>query len=72
METAFRLTWFFSLIYSKRLSNQFGEDYTIHPQMYDGIFGPTKIINNNIFNQKSLLQVLSKSIEKTKENIWSL
>ena len=72
IETAFRLTWLFSLIYSKKLSNQFDGDYTIHPQMYDGIFGKTKIIKNSIFTSYSISRFIFMSLEKNKQNIWKV
>ena len=43
-EVTFLVAYVSSIIYSKKLSQKFGADYTIYPSFYDGIFGRTKII----------------------------
>ena len=55
-EGTYLLTWLFSVSYSQKLSKQYNESYTIHPQIYDGTLTRTRLINhhsyfNNVFSK---------------------
>jgi len=46
-EATFAFSCFLSIYYSKKLSEKFNKDYTIHPHLYDGCIGTVKIVRRH-------------------------
>jgi len=67
-ETTFLFTWFFSVYYSKQLSQYYEGDYTIHPRMYDGCLGMTRIIDHHQYVQTFLYKMFPSIIENSNVN----
>jgi hypothetical protein len=71
IETAFIFTFFASVYYTNKLSDEFGEDYTIYPQMYDGTLLITKIINKHSYRATFIMELLSLKTNN-KLNLWRM
>jgi len=71
VETAFIITFFASVYYTKKLSKEYDEDYTIYPRMYDGTFGITKIINKHSYYTTFIKEILSFTADN-RYNIWKM
>ena len=71
IETAFIITFFASVYYTNKLSDEYDEDYTIYPQMYDGTLLITKIIDKHSFRATFIMELLSLKINN-KLNIWRM
>jgi hypothetical protein len=72
IETTFIFTYFTTVYYTKKLSEEFGEDYRIYPQMYDRNFGRTKIINKHNFTSTFIYEALKTPIRDRIQNIWKM
>ncbi len=62
----------FCVYYSNKLSQEFNDDYTIHPRIFDGTLGKVKIIENNSYMTILFHEILNKSNEKNIFNIWKM
>jgi hypothetical protein len=71
-ETTFLFTWFFSVYYSNKLSQEFDGDYTIHPQMYDGNLMRTRLINRHSYAKTFLNKIFTISLEHNDLKIWRM
>jgi len=71
IETAFIITFFASVYYTNKLSDEYDEDYTIYPQMYDGTLLITKIIDKHLFRATFIMELLSLKTNN-KLNIWRM
>ena len=71
-ETTFLFTWFFSVYYSKRLSQEFNDDYNIHPRMYDGTLSMVRLIDHHSYSMKILSKIYTMPIENNDLNIWKM
>jgi hypothetical protein len=71
IETAFIFTFFASVYYTNKLSDEFDEDYTIYPQMYDGTLLITKIINKHSYRATFIMELLSLKTNN-KLNLWRM
>jgi len=72
IETTFLFTWFSSVLYSYKLTLEFEEASIVHPQMYDGITGLTKIIDHHSYKTKFLNELFTLSIENGDLGIWKM
>jgi Caspase domain len=71
-ETTFLFTWFSSVFYSHRLTLEFDEASIVHPQMYDGTIGRTKLIDHHSYIKKFLNELFTMSIEYDDLRIWKM
>ena len=71
-ENTFLLTWFLSVSYSNKLSQEFNANYTIHPMIYDGTLGKIKLINHHSYNFNVLINLINKNVRKNNFNIWRM
>lgn len=71
-EGTFLFAYLGSVFYSKKLSREYGEDYTIYPCFYDGTLGRTKIINHHSYVQTFLYDILFMSINNDNLEIWKM
>jgi len=59
--------------YSKKVSEEYGEDYTVNPKMYDGAFRFTKIIRNHFRMWfKSISKIINEIKIDTSKKIWKM
>ncbi len=70
IEISFIYAYIASVIYSKRLSEEFGSDYVVHPQMYDGTLLLTPILSRNPLITNALAKIISSSIPNRTNEIW--
>jgi len=74
-EFTFLFAYIGTVYYSKKLSEEYGEDYSIYPKFSDGTIGITKIINRHNLTQTFIYELFSKTINtiRNKEfNIWRM
>ena len=71
-EATFLCSWICTIYYTKKLSEEYNEDYTMHPKIYDGCFGPVKIIKRNSLTPVSLQQLLPFQTQHNSSKIWKL
>jgi len=71
-EGTFVFTYISCVYYTKKLSEKYGEDYTIYPCFYDGTLGRTKIINHHSYVKTFLYDLLSMSINNDNLEIWKM
>jgi len=74
-ELTFLFAYIGTVYYSKKLSEEYGEDYSIYPKFSDGTLGITKIINrhnltNTFFYQ--LFDIARDKIRNKEFNIWRM
>jgi hypothetical protein len=75
-EFTFLFAYLGTVSYSKKLSEEYGEDYSIYPKFSDGTLGITKIINrHNItksFIYDLIYKIQSTIINKNDINFWRM
>ena len=71
-EITFLFSWIGTVYYTMQLSEEYDEDYTMHPNIYDGCFGPVKIIKHNSLTPVSLKQLLPFQTRHNSSKIWKL
>jgi len=71
-EATYLFTWFLSVYYSHQLTLEFDEASIIHPQMYDGTIGRTKLIDHHSYTKKFLNELFTMSIEHDDLGIWKM
>jgi len=71
-EGTFLVAFVSSIIYSKKLSQEYGEDFTIYPCFYDGIFGRTKIIKHHSYVNTFLPDLFPISNRNDRLRIWKI
>ena len=71
-EGTFLVAYVSSIIYSKKLSQEYEADYTIYPCVYDGIFGRTKIIKYHSYVNTFLPGLFPMSSRNDHLRIWKL
>lgn len=72
-EITFFFARLFTVLYSNRISEEYEEDYIVHPQMYDGTSGLTKLIWKHSYFKKFYYNVLFDiSITNNEKNIWRM
>lgn len=72
IELTFLFTKIFTLYYSDKISDEYGEDYHIYPQMYDGSISPTRIIRKHAFVKQltSLFKIFMSGNNYV--NVWEM
>lgn len=71
-ELTFLFSFFRTIYYTEQLSEEFNDDYTMHPKIYDGCFGPVKIIKHLFLRPVSFGQLISSQIQNNPSKIWEL
>ena len=71
-ELTFLFSYFRTIYYTEQLSEEFNDDYTMHPTIYDGCFGPVKIIKNLFLRSFSFGQIIPSQIQNKSLKIWEL
>lgn len=74
-EFTFLFAYIGTVYYSKKLSEEYGEDYSIYPKFSDGTIGITKIINRHNLTQTFIYELFDNTINKiiNKEfSIWRM
>ncbi len=71
-EVTFLCSWIGTIYYTTQLSEEYNEDYTMHPKIYDGCFGPVKIIKRNSLTPVTLKQLLPFQTQHNSSKIWKL
>ena len=71
-EVTFLCSWICTIYYTIQLSEEYNEDYTMHPKIYDGCFGPVKIIKRNSLTPVSFQQLLPFQTQHNSSKIWKL
>lgn len=71
-EGTFLVAYIGSVIYSKRLSQEYGVDLTIYPCIYDGIFGRTKIIEHHSYVNTFLSGLFPMPSRNDRLRIWKM
>jgi hypothetical protein len=71
-EVTYFLTWFLSVSYSHKLSKEYEKDYMVHPMLYDGTLGKTKLIQHHPFMDPWVLSLLNRPLDKEKLTLWRM
>lgn len=72
IELTFLFTRIFTSYYGNKISEEYGEDYHIYPQMYDGSISPTRIIRKHAYVKQltSLFKILTSTNMQLK--VWEM
>ncbi|GAG17471.1 unnamed protein product, partial [marine sediment metagenome] len=71
-EGTFLVAYVSSIIYSNKLSKEYGEELTFYPCFYDGIFGRTKIIKRHPYVNRFLLDLFPIPSRNDRLRIWKI
>jgi len=72
IEHAYIFTKIFTWYYGKKISEKYGGEYYIHPQLYDGTFGTTKVIYKHSYIKNIIKMILSVSGFDGRTELWRM
>jgi hypothetical protein len=72
IEYSFLFTKIFTAYYGKKISDEYGEDYRIYPQMYDGSIRPTRIIRKHAYIKQFTSLIKLFNLENHQIKVWEM
>lgn len=72
VEPAFLFTKIFVQLYGRKLSNEYGDDYIVHPQLYDGTQGRTRLMYRTTFGSSIMNSLMKLNMISNNNIFWRM
>ncbi|RLF58110.1 MAG: hypothetical protein DRN27_06265 [Thermoplasmata archaeon] len=72
VEPAFLFTKIFVQLYGRKLSREYGDDYVVHPQLYDGTQGRTRLMYRNTFGPGIMDSFMRFNLISNNNILWRM